>query len=536
MANSDKNIVITPNVGSSSDDPKIVFTGANTAGAYPITLRTYPTSNGSLSFEGSAGQLFSITNSLTGTIYSVNDVSGIPSIEVLDTGLVKLAQYSGNVLIGTGTDAGYKFQINASGIGSKLFKASYSGGIPLYGYSDTSGSGITNTDPYTSGALVYFNGTTTYFYSGSSVALTTTSSYATGGSSLRAPLFYDSDDTSYYTNPAGTSSLNRIDYVRSNHDVYIDSNYGYGLVGAYSSYRYQGIFAMGDSYKLPADGTTTGNLYGMAWSYPNAGGAAGYLNSHGLLLLQNGSFMAALSTNGTFSADVRGTIFYDYNNSSYYTNPEGTSQFALVYANDWFRPQGGCGIYWSSYDRGIRAADNDYSYGHIGTYGGGLNGWRGYGVYPNNCILMSNGSTFGFYNPASGVWVMQTSDTVGSNMTFYGNVTAYSDLRLKDNVRDIDDVLVRRDGLALAAIKYERNGRTRIGYGAQTLRDNNCAEFVHEADDDMKIATGTGTLSVDYGETTAVLAVVSKLTDDKVTILEERIKALEQIIIKLTGE
>jgi hypothetical protein len=52
----------------------------------------------------------------------------------------------------------------------------------------------------------------------------------------------------------------------------------------------------------------------------------------------------------------------------------------------------------------------------------------------------------------------------------------------------------------------------------------------------MKIATGTGTLSVDYGETTAVLAVVSKLTDDKVTILEERIKALEQIIIKLTGE
>ena len=38
---------------------------------------------GALSFEGSAGQLFSITNDLTsGSIFSVNDVSGIPSIDV----------------------------------------------------------------------------------------------------------------------------------------------------------------------------------------------------------------------------------------------------------------------------------------------------------------------------------------------------------------------------------------------------------------------------------------------------------------------
>lgn len=55
---------------------------------------------GALSFEGTVGQLFSITNSMTGTIFSVNDVSGIPSIEVLDTGLIKLAQYSGFVAYG----------------------------------------------------------------------------------------------------------------------------------------------------------------------------------------------------------------------------------------------------------------------------------------------------------------------------------------------------------------------------------------------------------------------------------------------------
>ena len=68
-----------------------------------------------LSFQGGAGELLSISDSMTGTIFSVNDVSGIPSIEVLDTGLIKLGQYSGNVLIGTATDnATDKLQVNGS--------------------------------------------------------------------------------------------------------------------------------------------------------------------------------------------------------------------------------------------------------------------------------------------------------------------------------------------------------------------------------------------------------------------------------------
>lgn len=101
MPHSDKNIVITPAIGSTTADPRIVFSGANASlGPQNITLRVYPTSNGTLSFEGSAGQLFSITNSLTGSIFSVNDVSGIPSIEVLDNGVVKLAEFGGFVAFG----------------------------------------------------------------------------------------------------------------------------------------------------------------------------------------------------------------------------------------------------------------------------------------------------------------------------------------------------------------------------------------------------------------------------------------------------
>ena len=97
MANSDKNIVITPNTGSASY-PTIAFTGSN---ASPITMSILDT--GALSFSGTSGQLFSIVDSLSGSIFSVNDISGIPSVEVLDTGLIKLNQYGGSTVFGSAT-------------------------------------------------------------------------------------------------------------------------------------------------------------------------------------------------------------------------------------------------------------------------------------------------------------------------------------------------------------------------------------------------------------------------------------------------
>ena len=65
---------------------------------------------------GTAGQLFSVSDSFTGTIFSVNDVSGIPSIEVLDTGLVKIAQYNGAVTIGTGTVSSSTAELSVYGM------------------------------------------------------------------------------------------------------------------------------------------------------------------------------------------------------------------------------------------------------------------------------------------------------------------------------------------------------------------------------------------------------------------------------------
>lgn len=103
MANIDKNIIITPSIGSTNTDPKIDFFGASsTVGPSTISLKIYPLNSGTLSFEASAGQLFSIVNNLTsGSIFSVNDTSGIPSIDVNADGTVNIASYGGSVGIGT---------------------------------------------------------------------------------------------------------------------------------------------------------------------------------------------------------------------------------------------------------------------------------------------------------------------------------------------------------------------------------------------------------------------------------------------------
>ena len=102
MANSDKDILITPNTGSSTVTPKIEFVGANSTGSDTITMQTlYDGTKTTLSFEGSAGDLFSIVNDLTtNPIFSVNNASGVSCIEVDNDGGARLAEFSGNVGIG----------------------------------------------------------------------------------------------------------------------------------------------------------------------------------------------------------------------------------------------------------------------------------------------------------------------------------------------------------------------------------------------------------------------------------------------------
>jgi len=120
MANSDKNIKITPNI-SASGQPNIVYTGS---GNVPIALKVLDDSYGTLSFEGSAGQLFSLNNNLSsGTIFSVNDISGMPQFDVNADGTIRVAPYGSGVYMGGIGGGTFNIQPSprpASGVGTSI--------------------------------------------------------------------------------------------------------------------------------------------------------------------------------------------------------------------------------------------------------------------------------------------------------------------------------------------------------------------------------------------------------------------------------
>ena len=84
-------------------------------------------------------------------------------------------------------------------------------------------------------------------------------SYSQSAGSFRAPIFYDSDNTSYYTNPASTSYLSYIGR-RSHQTGHLVG--GYNNIGNSSNYS-NPIFTIGSNYNPGS--TSLSNMYGIGY-------------------------------------------------------------------------------------------------------------------------------------------------------------------------------------------------------------------------------------------------------------------------------
>ena len=75
---------------------------AGSASSTHVIQKAYEDNSGSISWEGTSGQLFSITNNLTsGSLFNVTNISGIPYLDVNADGSVQLSPYAnGNVSVG----------------------------------------------------------------------------------------------------------------------------------------------------------------------------------------------------------------------------------------------------------------------------------------------------------------------------------------------------------------------------------------------------------------------------------------------------
>jgi len=91
----------------------------------------------------------------------------------------------------------------------------------------------------------------------------------------------------------------------------VANNYGRGVYGLYSSTKYQHVWSMGTSYNLSDDGSTSGNLYGLAFTHTNVGGQSKSGLDHQLLVMRNGTTVSAIGagmwTNGTITTTSHGT-------------------------------------------------------------------------------------------------------------------------------------------------------------------------------------------------------------------------------------
>ena len=147
----------------------------------------------------------------------------------------------------------------------------------------------------------------------------------------------------------------------------IFSNYGIGITGVYSSSRYQNVFSMGAAYNLPANGTSTGNLYGIAWTYPNAGAEAiGHL-SHQMIVVANGDTKSAMGNGVWTKYRMDSPIYYDQNNTGYYVDPSAHSNMGSgiratdIYARSWLRNDGAMtGLYNQATANHFYSADDNY--------------------------------------------------------------------------------------------------------------------------------------------------------------------------------
>jgi hypothetical protein len=97
----------------STDVFVINTSGAQVTGSLSVTslagsgsaLTIYKSGSSVLDIQGSQGQLFSVVDTLSGSLMSVNDVSGLPILEVFSDDRVVLGTYGAPALVITGSNA-----------------------------------------------------------------------------------------------------------------------------------------------------------------------------------------------------------------------------------------------------------------------------------------------------------------------------------------------------------------------------------------------------------------------------------------------
>jgi len=308
---------------------------------------------------------------------------------------------------------------------------------------------------------------------------------------MKAPYYYDLDNTGYYTNPASTSNMNAAVFAGV-----IDANGGHG-----------GINITNTSILSSATSNWTGN--------PGGAGKIQYHSNRWYIVSDSSSDrivqfrrdsldLSYVDNSGRFrgdltsTGDVRAPIYYDVNNTAYYTRPSSSSFINSLHTA-------------GSIQIGTGVAGDLY----IGSTSGA--NLRIFTVSGTSYVDMNNGDLYWRQGSSIRYWFYAST----GNWKIGGTLNQLSDIRIKENIIEIDDCINKVK--SIRGVYYNRTDYNTevksIGVIAQEV-EIEMPELVQDDKD-------TGIKSVSYSNISAVL--VNAIKEQQVIIedLKSRLETLE---------
>jgi hypothetical protein len=349
--------------------------------------------------------------------------------------------------------------------------------------------------------------------------------YLEAAGSLRAPIFYDSNDTGYYADFNTTSNTG----IRLRGGILMGPNPTWGA--------YLQVGGNGNETDYAIVVATDGNLH-----MDSQVNKAMYLNYY---------------HNGTIW--LNGSTYSISSNGSYYNGTSGASNALTVnatanniYNSGWFRNYGDSGLY--NQDYGCHIARNSqsshgswsvwgytkagyvgmnlqdpqgynnnlmYEQGRGGCYQENGGGWHYYYDRPNDCLGLSGSETYDWVRACTNGKHRITNDTWCDATSWAYTFSNISDGRLKENIVTVDSALDKV--LQLRGVYYnwiiDTENKKHIGLIAQETAAV-CPEVVNYHDE-------TDTYSVNYSELSGLFVESTKELNQKLMDANARIELLE---------
>ena len=186
-------------------------------------------------------------------------------------------------------------------------------------------------------------------------------------------------------------------------------------------------------------------------------------------------------------------------------------------------------------------------YGSVQINGQGAANWEGFSIDGRAVFMHDGGTSTGIYNDVDNEWLFYAvhnsssymyhnnsnkieatsgGASINGSLTASGNVTAYSDARLKKNVNTINDALGIVGKLRGVSFDWKESGKHSIGVIAQEVEKVLPEVVLESTATDPQTREETTVKTVDYGKIVGVLI-------NAINELKEEVEELKNA--KITG-